>query len=184
MSAIVKDVRPVDYVLAGLMTAAGAFLMYMNVAASDESSLAHPVSTTSWAILPAFLPVTLPILWRRRNVLAVVGVTAAATAAHVLAFGWLTRCGVALPLSFALAYAVARFAGGRRNQLIGLAGVVVLQLAVLVQDSSTGGLPGGLEVALPAAALFYGVGRYVQYRVTSRRQRSAAAGPVAERAAA
>ena len=35
----------------------------------------------------------------------------AATAVHVLAFGWLTRCGGALPLAFALAYAVARFAG-------------------------------------------------------------------------
>ena len=169
-------IRPLDYVLAALMTAAGALLMVLNIA--GEENLAHPPSTTSWVILPVFLLVTIPILWRRRNILAVVGVTAAALAVHVVAFGWLTRCGAALPLSFALAYAVARFAGGARNQLIGLAGVVVVQLLTLVQDSSIGGLPGGLEIALPGAALFYGIGFWVQNRVTKKHTVT----PAAERA--
>jgi hypothetical protein len=180
MNAILKGVRPLDYVLAALMTVAGVYLMYENIAAApDDPSLAHPLSTNSWLILPAFLLVTLPILWRRRNVLAVLAVTVVTTAAHVLAFGWLTRCGVALPLSVALAYAVARFAGSRRDHLIGLAGVVILQLVVLFRDSSTGGLPSGLEIALPAAALFYGIGLYVQNRVTRN-----ATAPVAERVSA
>jgi hypothetical protein len=170
MNEILKSVRPLDYVLAGVLSLAGAFLMYENMVLGDDPSLAHPVDTTSWLILPVFLLVTLPILVRRRNILAVVAVTAAATALHVVAFGWLTRCGVGLPLSFALAYAVARFAGSRRNHLLGLAGVVVVQLLVLVQDSSTGGILGALPIALPGAALLYGIGLFVQNRVSSKQQ--------------
>jgi hypothetical protein len=184
MNGILKGVRPLDYVLAGLMTAAGAYLMYLNMVSADDQALAHPLSTTSWLILPAFVPVTLPILWRRRHILAVIGVTIAATAAHVLAFGWITRCGVALPLSFALAYAVARFAGSRTNHLIGLAGIVVLQLVVLVRDASIGEITSGLVVALPITALFYGIGLVVQNQVGRKQHRTAAAAPVVERAAA
>jgi hypothetical protein len=157
-----------DYVLAGLFTAGGILLMVENLMVDGDTSLAHPVSTTSWVILPVFLLVTVPILWRRRNVLAAIGLTVAAMAVHVLAFGWLTRCGVGLPLAAALAYAVARFAGGLRNQAVGLAGVVALIVLTLVRDSSIGGLPGGLEIALPAAALFYGIGLAVQNRVARK----------------
>jgi hypothetical protein len=159
-----------DYVLAGLFTAGGALLMVENIMAGGDTALAHPVDTTSWVILPVFLLTTIPILWRRRNVLAVVTVTVAAMAVHLLAFGWLTRCGVGLPLAAALAYAVARFAGNVRNQILGLTGVLALILLTLAQDSSIGGLPGGLEIALPGAALFYGVGMAVQNRVVKKKQ--------------
>jgi hypothetical protein len=181
MNAILKGVRPLDYVLAGLMTLLGAFLMVENIMSPDDAALAHPVSTRSWLILPAFVLVTLPILWRRRNILAVIGFTIAASAVHLLAFGWLTRCGATLPLSFALAYAVARFAGTMRNQLVGLAGIVVLQVVVLYHDSSIGPMGDGIVIALPGAALFYGIGLLVQNRV-ARKQQSVAVAPVAERA--
>jgi hypothetical protein len=180
MNGIFKGVRPLDYVLAGLMTAAGVFLMYVNVVAAEEG-LPHALSSNSWAMLPAFVLVTLPILWRRRSILAVVGVTAAMTAAHVLAFGWITRCGVALPLSFALAYAVGRFAGARKNHVIGLAGIVVVQLLVIVRDASIDTPVSALPLALPIAALFYGIGLFVQNRVTKKQP--AAVTPVIERAA-
>jgi len=157
-----------DYVLAGLFTVGGVLLMVENLLVDGDTTLAQPVSTTSWVILPVFLLVTVPILWRRRNVVAVAWLTVAAMAAHVLAFGWLTRCGVGLPLAAALAYAVARFAGGVRNQAIGLGGVVGLILLTLVRDSSIGGLPSGLEIALPVAALFYGAGLAVQNRVARK----------------
>jgi hypothetical protein len=182
MNAIFKGVRPLDYVLAGLMTAAGAFLMYENVGATYADELPHAQSSTSWLMLPAFVLVTLPILWRRRNILAVVGVTAVATAAHVLAFGWNTRCGVVLPLSFALAYGVGRFAGARKNHVIGLAGIVVTQLVMLAKDASIDTVASALPLALPIAALFYGIGLVVQNRVT--RKQSAAVAPVIERVAA
>ena len=108
------------------------------------------------------------ILWRRRNILAVTAVTAAATAAHVLAFDWVTRCGVGLPLSFALAYAVGRFAGGRNHQILGVAGVVLVQFLVLVKDSSTGGL-GPILATIPLGLLFWGAGRLVASRTTGPR---------------
>jgi hypothetical protein len=185
MNGILKGVRPLDYVLAGVMTVLGALLMWENVTSPDDADLAHPVSTHSWVILPVFLLVTLPILWRRRNILAVIGFTIAASAVHLLAFGWLTRCGATLPLSFALAYAVARFAGHMRNQLIGVAGIVVLQVVVLFHDSSIGPIGDGLVIALPGTALFYGIGLLVQNRVSRKQQQqSAAVAPVAEPAAA
>jgi hypothetical protein len=162
-----KQIRPLDYVLAVLMSAAGVFLMWENITAGDDSSLIHPVDTTSWLILPAFLVVTVPILWRRVNVTVVAWVTAAAAAGHVLAFGWHTRCGVALPLGFALAYAVARFSRTRRDHVIGLAGVVALMVIVLLRDSSAD-LAGALPIALPGAALFYGAGLLVQNRVSKK----------------
>jgi hypothetical protein len=183
MNGILKGVRPLDYVLAGVMTVLGALLMVENMISPDDADLAHPVSTHSWVILPVYLLVTLPILWRRRHVLAVIGVTIAASLVHLLAFGWLTRCGAALPLSFALAYAVARFAGNMRNQLIGVAGIVVLQVAVLFHDSSIGPVGDGLLIAIPGAALFYGIGLVVQNRASRKRQPAAVA-PVAERTAA
>jgi hypothetical protein len=184
MHKIFQGVRPLDYLLAGLMTAAGAFLMYENISAGDDASLPHPLSTTTWAMLPVFLLVTIPILWRRRNVLAVVGATAAATVLHVLLFGWVTRCGVALPLSIALAYAVARFARGRRDHLIGLTGILLLQVVVIARDASIDRLVSALPLSIPAAALFYGIGLYVQNRVTRKQREQSAAVPVAERAAA
>jgi hypothetical protein len=171
MNNILKGVRPLDYVLAAVMTAAGIFLMIENIAADpNDSSLAHPLSTQTWAMLPVFPLVTVPILWRRRNILAVLAVTIAATAVHVLAFDWVTRCGVELPLAFALAYAVARFAGGLRNQLIGVAEVLVLLVVTLLRDSSIGPAADGLVIAIPGAALFYGIGLLVQNRVTRKQE--------------
>jgi hypothetical protein len=180
MNEIFKGIRPLDYVLAGLLSAAGLVLMYENIAITS-TDLPHALSTTTWVMAPAFLLVTLPILWRRRNILAVVGVTAVTTVAHVLAFGWVTRCGVLLPLTFALAYAVARFAGAWRNHAIGLAGLVVVQLVMLVRDASIDTVAGALPFALPGLALFYGIGVLVQNRVTKR---SIGVAPVRERTAA
>lgn len=174
MSDILKGVRPLDYVLAGVMSALGAYLMVENMTAGSGPGLIHPVSTTSWWILPTFLLTTLPILWRRRNVLAVVGVTAAATIGHVLAFDWLTRCGALLLVSVALAYAVARFGGSVRNQLLGLGGVVVIEVVCLLRDCSAD-LVGGLSVGVPATALFYGIGLLVQNRLGRTRHAAAPA---------
>ncbi|MFC6157825.1 hypothetical protein [Kribbella jiaozuonensis] len=180
MNELLKGIRPLDYVLAGLMTAAGALLMVENITATD-ANLPHAMSTTTWVMLPVFLLVTLPILWRRRNILAVVGVTAVTTLAHVLAFGWVTRCGVVIPLGFALAYAVARYAGSWLNQLIGLGGIVVLELVMLWRDASIDTVAGALAIALPGIALFYGIGVLVQNRVTKR---SGGIAPVHEHTAA
>jgi hypothetical protein len=164
MNTILKGIRPLDYVLAALMTGAGAFLMYMDIDGS-EHGLPHPQSTTTAAMLPVFLLVTVPILWRRRNILAVTAVTTAALALHVLLFGWDTRCGVVLPLAAALAYAVGRFASGRREHLLSLAIILLLQVVTLARDSSIDTIMSALPIAVVGAALFYGIGRFVQVKV-------------------
>jgi hypothetical protein len=172
MNAIFKGIRPLDYVLAALATAAGAFLMYENIAAHSRG-LPHPQSTTTAAMLPFFLAVTVPILWRRRNILAVVGVTTVALAVHVVLFGWNTRCGVVLPLSFALAYAVARFAAGRREHLIALTGILLLQVVTIARDASIDTLLSALPLAVAGGAICYGIGRLVQVRVSRKATKDA-----------
>jgi len=167
MNAIFKGIRPLDYVLAALFTGGGVYLMHENMTASGHG-LAHPVSTTTAAMVPFFLAVTVPILWRRRNILAVIGVTTLALALHVVLFGWLTRCGVVLPLSFALAYAVARFAVGRRDHLIGLIAILLLQIITIARDSSIDTIIGALPICLVGGAIFYGIGRFVQVMVNRK----------------
>ncbi len=157
----VRNIRPLDYVLTAAMVALAVFIGVMNVTAGADTDMAHPLDTHSPWLVAVFVLSVLPLLWRRRNILAAIGVSFVVIAASVPILGWVTRCGYALPLAAAMAYAVARYAGSRRNQVIGLVGILALQVVTLVQDASTGGL-GGLSVGLPAAALCYGVGLLVQ----------------------
>jgi hypothetical protein len=172
MNAIFKGIRPLDYALAALATAAGAFLMHENITASGHG-LPHPQSTTTAAMLPFFLAVTVPILLRRRNILAVVAVTTIALVVHVVLFGWNTRCGVVLPLSFALAYAVARFAIGRREHLFALTVILLLQVVTIARDASIDTLLSALPLAVAGGAISYGIGRFVQVKVNKKATRNA-----------
>ena len=47
--------------------------------------------------------------------------------------------------------------------MIALVGILALQVVTLMKDSSTGGL-GALGLAVPVAAVFYGIGFVVQSR--------------------
>jgi hypothetical protein len=134
-----------------------------NVNAGADADLAHSLDSHSALMIPVFAAASVPILWRRRGILAAIGVSFVVMAASVPAFGWVTRCGFALPLSFAMAYAVARFAGSRQNHLIGLVGILALQVVTLMRDSSTGGL-GALALSVPLTGVFYGIGFFVQSR--------------------
>jgi hypothetical protein len=162
---IVKGIRPLDYVLTAVMVALAAFIGIENVNAGADADVAHSLDSHSALMVPVFIAAALPILWRRRGILAAIGVSFVIVAASVPAFGWVTRCGFALPLSFAMAYAVARFAGNRQNQMIGLVGILALQVVTLVKDASTDGL-GALAFSVPVAAIFYGIGFFVQSRAT------------------
>jgi hypothetical protein len=160
---ILKGVRPLDYLLTAVMVGLATVIGLENVSAGPNADVAHSLDSHSALMVPVFIAAALPVLWRRRGILAAIGVSFAVIAASVPAFGWVTRCGFALPLSIAMAYAVARFAGGKENQLIGLVGILALQIVTLMQDSSTGGL-GALLLSVPAAAIFYGIGFFVQSR--------------------
>jgi hypothetical protein len=160
---IFKGIRPPDAVLTAVLVALAVLLGVANVNAGPEADVAHALDSHSAAMIPVFVVAVLPLLWRRHNILAAIGVSFAVMAASVLAFGWVTRCGFGLPLSIAMTYAVARFAGNRQNQVIGLVGILALQIVTLVQDASTDGL-GALVLSVPAAAVAYGIGRFVQSR--------------------
>jgi hypothetical protein len=160
---IVKGIRPLDYVLTACMVAAAVVIGLENVGAGPDADLAHALDSQSALMVPVCAVAALPILWRRRGILAAIAVSFVVVAASVPAFGWVTRCGFALPLSVAMAYAVARFAGSRQNQVVGLVGILALQVVTLVRDSSTGGL-GALALSVPVAAAFYGIGAFVQSR--------------------
>lgn len=161
MNEIFKDVRPMDAVLATLLTAVGVVLMLANINAdpSDTKDLEHAITNHSWLMLPVFLGTTIPVLWRRRNVMVVVLASAAVMGAHVLAFDWVIRCGAGLPLSFVLAYSVGRLARGRETY-VGLAVVVGGQALTLVRDSAAG--PGILPFTAVMALAAWGVGLLVR----------------------
>jgi hypothetical protein len=161
MTGMLKGVRPMDAVLAAVLTALGAVLMVLNINAdpTDTKGLQHAITNQSWWMLPVFLGTTIPVLWRRRNVLVVALTSTVVMGAHLLAFGWVIRCGAALPLSLVLAYSVGRLAD-RRESYAGLAVVIVGQVLALVRDSATGLsiLPVTAVIALAA----WGVGVYVR----------------------
>ena len=159
------DIRPVDYVLAAVMVALAAVLGVANMRTGTNADLVHAPDSHSALMVPVFVAAAVPLLWRRRNILAVIGASFVVFAASVPMFGWVTRCGFALPLSLVLAYAVARFAGSRQNHLIGLAGVLALQVVSLMKDAATGGLEP-LTIAVPAALACYAVGFVVQSRAS------------------
>jgi len=160
---IVKGIRPLDYVLTAVMVALATVIGLENVNAGADANLAHSLDSHSALMIPVFVVAALPILWRRRNILAAIGVSFVVVAASVPAFGWVTRCGFALPLSIAMAYAVARFAGSKQNHLVGLVGILALQIVTLMKDSATGGL-SALGLSVPVAAVFYGIGLFVRAR--------------------
>jgi hypothetical protein len=172
MNSILRGVRPLDYALAAGLTALGVVLMIADMQGPDGSTR---IDSTSWVMIPVFAAATLPILFRRRNLWAVLGVTAAALAVHDVAFGWVVRCGAGLPLAFALAYSVGRLTSDRKQSYGALAAVIGIQFLVLVRDSAA-----GLEI-LPFTAVisaaFWGAGLYLQKR-SHRTTVAVAADPV------
>jgi hypothetical protein len=111
--------------------------------------------------VPVFALACLPVLWRRRDAVAVTAVAVVAMGVHVLAFGWLVRCGAGLPLAFALAYGVGRLTTGWRSWT-GLVLTLGLQALVLVQDSAAGF--GIFPVTAVLGAVAWGVGVRLQRR--------------------
>ncbi len=162
MNSILRGVRPLDYLLAAGLTALGVVLMLANINGSNDGTR---VDSTSWVMIPVFAAATVPILWRRANLWAVLGVTAAALVVHDVAFGWVVRCGAGLPLAFALAYAVGRLMTDRKQSYSALAAVIGIQFLVLFQDSAAG--LGIIPFTAAISAAFWGVGLYVAKRSSS-----------------
>lgn len=176
MNDLFRGIRPLDYVLAGVLTAMGAVWMLMNITTDSpgDPELAHAITSQSWLMLPVFLVATGAILWRRRSMAAVIVVSAVAMGAHVLAFDWVIRCGVGLPLTFALAYGVGRLSS-QRTLVPELIGVLGVQYLVLVRDSAA-----GLDIfpfTAVATAVVFAIGAAVQSEVAKRADRAATPEP-------
>jgi hypothetical protein len=158
MNRILRGIRPLDYVLATAVTALGVVLMVADIHSHDSTR----IDSRSWAVVPVFAAATLPVLWQRRNLWPVLGVTAVALGIHDLAFGWEVRCGAGLPLAFVLAAAVGRVIDDRRKSYLGLAAVIGIQVLVLIRDSAAG--LGILPFTAVIGAAFWGAGLYLQKR--------------------
>ena len=168
-SGIFTGLRPLDWVLAGALTALGVWLMVTNVVISDAQvaaniaagTMVHEITSHSWAMVPVFAVATVSVLWWRRNMIVVTGIAVVAMAAHDLLFGWVTRCGAGLPLAFVLAYLGAASLERRRSWIaLGLA--TMLTAAVLVVDATTGF--GLIVLALPIVLIVFAIGRAVRHR--------------------
>lgn len=166
---VFRGIRTVDWVLGAALTALGVYMMVANVLIQDADAAAdiaagtmvHEMTSHSWAMVPVFALATVPVLWWRRNVLAVTGVALAVMVLHDVTFGWVTRCGVGLPLAFVLAY-LGAVALGRRQAWVNLGLTTLLTAAVLVVDATTGFEP--FVLALPILLIVFGLGRAVRQR--------------------
>jgi signal transduction histidine kinase len=130
-------------------------------------SMTHAMSSHTVWMLPVFLAAIVPVLWWRRGVLAVTGISTAVMVVHVAMFGWVTRCGAGLPLAFVLAF-LGAMAYDRVKAGLVLGLTTVLVAVILVRDSSIRFTT--LAFLVPVLLIVFGVGRAAQRRVAMRRE--------------
>ena len=172
---VFRQVRTVDWILAGALTAMGTWLMVENVLSRDdqvaaaiaEGTMVHQVISHSWLMVPVFALATVPVVWWRRSVVAVTGNAVTVMVLHDLIFGWVTRCGAGLPLAFVLAF-LGGVASARRQAWTTLGLATLLTAAVLVVDATTGAEP--FVLAFPIVLISFGVGRAVHHRTAMSRE--------------
>jgi hypothetical protein len=181
MREVFRGIKWPDYAAAAVLTALGVILMRFNVVETDAGvarqvaagGMAHTMSGHSPWMIPVFLGTTIPVLWWRRSVLAVTGVCLAVMVLHDALFGWVTRCGAALPLVFVLTFLGAlTYERGKAWLTAGL--TAALTVAVSVRDSTTGFSVVALVV--PVLLVVFGIGRAARHRtvlVRRLRQRDA-----------
>src|SRR4051794_37500189 len=96
-----RGIRPADVGVTSVLAGLGVVLMVEDIFAHDPTTR---IDSRSWWLVPAFLAAVVPVLWWRRNLLAVLTVSVAAMTLHDVVFGHLVRCGAGLPVAFVLAF--------------------------------------------------------------------------------
>jgi hypothetical protein len=152
------DIRRSDVAVVVVLAALGVYLMVENI---NGYGVDIRIDSHSWLLLPVWLAAVLPLLWWRRNPLAVALVVTVVIAVHVLAFGWVGRCGSGLPLAWVVAFLVGTRDSVRRS-LAGLAVASGLAGLVLVRDSAAG--PSLLPFVLVLSVAIWGIGRVARQR--------------------
>jgi hypothetical protein len=97
MTSPTTRIAPLDAALAAFFVAVSVAFMIASV--DDEGG--------SWAAVPVFTLVAVPLLWRRMAPLHALAGLAGAVGLHVALFGTITRCGLFLPVDFLLVFAAA-----------------------------------------------------------------------------
>jgi hypothetical protein len=152
------DIRRSDVAVVVVLAALGVYLMVENI---NGYGVDIRIDSHSWLLLPVWLAAVLPLLWWRRNPLAVALVVTVVIAVHVLAFGWVGRCGSGLPLAWVVAFLVGTRDSVRRS-LAGLAVAGGLAGLVLVRDSAAG--PSLIPFVLVLSVAIWGIGRVARQR--------------------
>lgn len=161
---------PLDIALTVLVSAIGLAFAYFNHVdgATNAADQGGPVDVSVWAI-PAFLIITLPMLWRSISPLAALGGVIGGLLVYAAAIGSIVQCGITYPIIALLAYAAASKLQGR-DRLLGLLLVVA---AVLVEGFTDHLGPGTIVVGMPLALLAFGGG----LAMAALRDRRASAAP-------
>ncbi len=164
-SQVLRGVRPVDGVLAGVLGSLGALLAVADIQATDDTTR---VDSHSWLQLPVFVAAVVTVLWWRRGLVAVAVASSALMLVHVLAFGALVRCGAGLPLVFVLSF-LCGFGPSRRQERVTALGLsVVLAGLVLVRDTAAG--PELLPVVGVLQVGLFWIGRLAAQRAAMARE--------------
>jgi signal transduction histidine kinase len=142
-----------------VLAAIGVFLMVENIRAGADADLR--IDSHSWWLVPAWLGAVLPLLWWRRRPIAIALVVTAVVAVHVVAFGWVARCGCGLPLAWTVAFLVGTRDSLRRSAA-GWVVTAVLGVVVLVRDSAAG--PDLTPFVLVLSLAVWGLGRLAHRR--------------------
>ncbi len=155
MASVREPIAVRDIAITVVLSLLAVLLMYVNM---RDGAIQGPVLA-----IPAFVAVTLPLLWRRAApVAALVGVLGALLL-HVVLFGALIRCGVVLPTIFVLCFSAAVELDHRDALFalgVGLAGV----LAVCLTDHELGADITFFPVVALLATAVWGIGRVVRSR--------------------
>ncbi|MBO9533080.1 MAG: hypothetical protein J7513_08930 [Solirubrobacteraceae bacterium] len=158
MPSSLRGLRPhptrLDLAVTLLMTALGLVLARSNylegpTATPEEGG---PFVVSVW-VIPAFLLITLPLLWRSTAPRAALGAVVLALAVHAVLFGEIVRCGVAFPTIGFLAFAAATLGPRARRQ--GLTLAIVATLLVGVFDALSANV---LVVGMPVTLVSFGLG--------------------------
>ncbi len=159
-----RGVRPLDIVLTIILAALASVLGGGARNPPPPPPAAVRIDSHSWLMLPVMLIASLPVLWWRRSLIAVVLVSCVAMAVHVVAFGALIRCGSGLPQAFVLAFLCGLAYPDQRRRLIAFGFAGVFSILVLIRDTAAG--PTLVPVALLLSAGLFGVGRVVAQRAS------------------
>ena len=159
-----SGVRASDWALTTVFVATGMLLMLGTILSSPDElalelargAMVQLPDSRSWWMMPLFGLALLPVLWWRRGVLEVIIACTVAMGIHVLGFGWVTRCGIGLPLAFLLVYLAAAHERGWRAVVSWLAGLALV-VVVLVRDATTGLTPLPLCLVALVSAVVLGV---------------------------